>query len=206
MGGQCREGGGWILGNLINGTQAEFVRVPFADNSTYRRPASLPLDDAVLLSEVLPTAYEVGVRNGHVGPGDTVIVVGAGRRPLNPEAVVWGEDVLGLPVHDNWWQTETGCIMIANFAACDIRPGSMGRPLPGVEAAVLERGEDGRALITDGRVTEVQSPDVEGELALRPGWPSMFRGYLHDKERYKAAFADGWYLTGDLARRDADGW
>ncbi|MDX3633437.1 MULTISPECIES: acetate--CoA ligase [Streptomyces] len=126
--------------------------------------------------------------------------------PLNPEAVVWGEEVLGLPVHDNWWQTETGCILIANFAACDIRPGSMGRPLPGVEAALLERGEDGRALITDGRVTEVRSPDVEGELALRPGWPSMFRGYLHDKERYEAAFVDGWYLTGDLARRDADGW
>ncbi|WP_328724527.1 acetate--CoA ligase [Streptomyces sp. NBC_00259] len=126
--------------------------------------------------------------------------------PLNPEAVLWGQEVLGLPVHDNWWQTETGCIMIANFVACDIRPGSMGRPLPGVEAAVLERGEDGRALITDGRVTLVENPDVEGELALRPGWPSMFRGYLHDKERYEATFADGWYLTGDLARRDADGW
>ncbi|MGP4050397.1 alcohol dehydrogenase catalytic domain-containing protein [Streptomyces sp. 2A115] len=76
--GQCREGGGWILGNLINGTQAEFVRVPFADFSTHRRPSSLPLDDAVLLAEVLPTAYEVGVRNGHVGPGDTLVVVGAG--------------------------------------------------------------------------------------------------------------------------------
>ncbi|MEU9124990.1 acetate--CoA ligase [Streptomyces sp. NPDC048506] len=126
--------------------------------------------------------------------------------PLNPEAVVWGQEVLGLPVHDNWWQTETGCIMIANFAACDIRPGSMGRPLPGVEAAVLKRGEDGRALITDGRVTEVDSPDVEGELALRPGWPSMFRGYLHDKERYETSFADGWYVTGDLVRRDGDGW
>ncbi|WP_326648158.1 MULTISPECIES: acetate--CoA ligase [unclassified Streptomyces] len=126
--------------------------------------------------------------------------------PLNPEAVVWGQEVLGLPVHDNWWQTETGCIMISNFAACDIRPGSMGRPLPGVEAAVLKRGQDGRALITGGGVTEVQNPDVEGELALRPGWPSMFRGYLHDKERYEAAFADGWYLTGDLVRRDADGW
>ncbi|TQK49980.1 acetyl-CoA synthetase [Streptomyces sp. SLBN-118] len=126
--------------------------------------------------------------------------------PLNPEAVVWGQEVLGLPVHDNWWQTETGCIMISNFAACDIRPGSMGRPLPGVEAAVLKRGEDGRALITDGKVTQVENPDVEGELALRPGWPSMFRGYLHDKERYQAAFADGWYLTGDLARRDAEGW
>ncbi|MFJ9010015.1 acetate--CoA ligase [Streptomyces canus] len=126
--------------------------------------------------------------------------------PLNPEAVLWGRDVLGLPVHDNWWQTETGCIMIANFAACEIRPGSMGRPLPGVEATVLEQGEDGRALVTDGRVTQVRNPEVEGELALRPGWPSMFRGYLHEKERYDAAFADGWYLTGDLVRRDAEGW
>jgi alcohol dehydrogenase len=78
MYGQCRGGGGWILGNLVNGTQAEFVRVPFADSSAYRRPTSLALDDAVLLAELLPTAYEVGVRNGHVGPGDTVVVVGAG--------------------------------------------------------------------------------------------------------------------------------
>ncbi|MFD8382310.1 acetate--CoA ligase [Streptomyces sp. NPDC059679] len=126
--------------------------------------------------------------------------------PLNPEAVVWGQEVLGLPVHDNWWQTETGCIMIANFAAYEIRPGSMGRPLPGVEAAVLSCGEDGRARVTDGRVTVEDRPGAEGELALRPGWPSMFRGYLHDKERYEATFADGWYLTGDLVSRDADGW
>ncbi|MFF4713158.1 alcohol dehydrogenase catalytic domain-containing protein [Streptomyces eurythermus] len=76
--GQCRGGGGWILGNLIDGTHAELVRVPFADHSTTRCPAGLPLDDAVLLAELLPTAYEVGVRNGHVGPGDTVVVVGAG--------------------------------------------------------------------------------------------------------------------------------
>ncbi|MYW49687.1 acetate--CoA ligase [Streptomyces sp. SID161] len=126
--------------------------------------------------------------------------------PLDPEAVVWGRDVLGLPVHDNWWQTETGAIMIANFAACDIRPGSMGRPLPGVEAAVLRCGEDGRAEVAGRHVTVVEEPGVEGELALRPGWPSMFRGYLHDEPRGAAAFADGWYLTGDLVRRDADGW
>ncbi|MGW7406555.1 alcohol dehydrogenase catalytic domain-containing protein [Streptomyces sp. NPDC054833] len=86
MYGQCRGGGGWILGNLVNGTQAEFVRVPFADSSTHRRPSSLALDDAVLLAELLPTAYEVGVRNGHVGPGDTVVVVGAG--PVGLAAVV----------------------------------------------------------------------------------------------------------------------
>ncbi|MER7172162.1 acetate--CoA ligase [Streptomyces mesophilus] len=124
--------------------------------------------------------------------------------PLNPEAVVWGQDVLGLPIHDNWWQTETGCIMIANFAACPVKPGSMGRPLPGVEVAVLARGADGRALRDPLRVLE--GPDEEGELALRPGWPSMFRGYLHAKDRYAAAFADGWYLTGDVVRRDADGY
>ncbi|WP_327134853.1 acetate--CoA ligase [Streptomyces sp. NBC_01343] len=126
--------------------------------------------------------------------------------PLNPEAVLWGQDVLGLPIHDNWWQTETGAIMIANFASCDIRPGSMGRPLPGVEAALLRRGEDGRAEITDGRVRVIGEAGVEGELALRPGWPSMFRGYLNEEARYAACFADGWYLTGDLAKRDQDGW
>jgi acyl-coenzyme A synthetase/AMP-(fatty) acid ligase len=65
--------------------------------------------------------------------------------------------------------------MIANFAASDIRPGSMGRPLPGVEAGLLERGEDGRAEVTDGHVRVIDEPGIEGELALRPGWPSMFR-------------------------------
>ncbi|WP_406385919.1 acetate--CoA ligase [Streptomyces sp. NBC_01618] len=126
--------------------------------------------------------------------------------PLNPEAVLWGQDVLGLPIHDNWWQTETGAIMIANFASSDIRPGSMGRPLPGVDAGLLERGEDGRAEVTDGHVRVIGEPGIEGELALRPGWPSMFRGYLHEEARYAACFADGWYLTGDLAKRDRDGW
>lgn len=118
--------------------------------------------------------------------------------PLNPEGVVWGEQTLGLPIHDNWWQTETGGIMIANFAAMEIRPGSMGRPLPGIEAAIVRRsGED---------TVEVVEPGEEGELALRPGWPSMFRGYLHDEERYRNCFVGGWYITGDLARCDGDGY
>ncbi len=119
--------------------------------------------------------------------------------PLNPEAVLWGQQVLGLPIHDNWWQTETGGIMIANYAAMDIRPGSMGRPLPGIEAAIVQRQPDGSAVVVD-------DPRLEGDLALKPGWPSMFRTYLHDEERYRKAFVDGWYITGDLARRDADGY
>jgi len=119
--------------------------------------------------------------------------------PLNAEVVVWGQETLGLPIHDNWWQTETGGIMIANFASMDVRPGSMGRPLPGVEATVVRRiGENGIEL--------VREPGEEGELALRPGWPSMYRGYLHDDERYRKCFREGWYLTGDLVCRDADGY
>jgi acetyl-CoA synthetase len=96
--------------------------------------------------------------------------------------------------------------MIANFAATEIRPGSMGRPLPGIDATVLVRGEDGRALVTDGRVQEVPTAGDVGELALRAGWPSMFRGYLNDEARYARCFADGWHLTGDLASRDTDGF
>ena len=119
--------------------------------------------------------------------------------PLNPEAVVWGQEAFGLPFHDNWWQTETGGIMIANFAALDIRPGSMGRPLPGVEAAIVRK-------TGDGKVEVIEEPDVQGELALRPGWPSMFRAYWEEPERYRKCFAGGFYLTGDLARRDRDGY
>jgi len=95
--------------------------------------------------------------------------------------------------------------MIANTIAADIRPGSMGRPLPGVEAGVLRRGPHG-VEVHEGHVTELTEPGVEGELALRPGWPSMFRGYLHDDERYRRCFVGGWYLTGDLVTRDADGY
>lgn len=149
-----------------------------------------------------PTAIRMLMRAGDGLPRERDL---AGLRfaasvgePLNPEAVVWGLETLGLPFHDTWWQTETGAIMIANYAATEIRPGSMGRPLPGIEAAILHR--------VGGRVEPVQAPDQEGELALRVGWPSMFTGYLNDPEAYARCFADGWYLSGDLARRDADGY
>jgi acetyl-CoA synthetase len=125
--------------------------------------------------------------------------------PLNPQVVVWGQQVLGRPVHDTWWQTETGGIMIANVASADIRPGSMGRPLPGVEAAVARRDADGQLVLGPDGLPDLLPHDEEGELVLHVGWPSMFRAYLHEPERYRAAFAGPWYLTGDLVRRDADG-
>jgi acetyl-CoA synthetase len=119
--------------------------------------------------------------------------------PLNPEAVVWGVEAFGRPFHDNWWQTETGGIIIANFASMDIKPGSMGRPLPGVVAGIVEHDAEGAA-------REITEPMAMGELALRPGWPSIMRGYLHEEERFRKCFSGGWYLTGDLAMRDADGY
>jgi acetyl-CoA synthetase len=126
--------------------------------------------------------------------------------PLNPEAVTWGAEWLGLPIHDNWWQTETGGIMIGNLAAMDVKPGSMGRPLPGIEAAVLERDERGDLVRRDGEVHRLDGTGVQGELALRAGWPSMFRGYLNEPARYAKCFESGWYRSGDLVRSDADGY
>ena len=84
--GQCLGGGGWILGHLIDGTQAEYVRVPFADTSTYKVPPGVSDEEILMLADILPTSYEVGVLNGHVQPGDTVAVVGAG--PIGLSAVL----------------------------------------------------------------------------------------------------------------------
>ncbi|HSJ98602.1 MAG TPA: acetate--CoA ligase [Myxococcota bacterium] len=119
--------------------------------------------------------------------------------PLNPEAVVWGVEAFGRPFHDNWWQTETGAIMIANYPSMEVRPGSMGRPVPGVKAGIVHPRED-------GGVDVLEDAEEVGELALRPGWPSMFRGYLNDPSRTAKCFRDGWYLSGDLAKCDADGY
>jgi acetyl-CoA synthetase len=157
-----------------------------------------------------PTAVRMLMRAGDDLPGkfdlSALRFVASVGEPLNPEAVRWGARVLGHAIHDNWWQTETGGEIGDHDAAGDIRPGSMGRPLPGIEAAILARDPEGDVLVEGDDAVVVDRPDVEGHLALRPGWPSMFRGYLHDEERYRRCFVGGWYVSGDLARRDADGW
>jgi acetyl-CoA synthetase len=118
--------------------------------------------------------------------------------PLNPEAVLWGREAFGIPFHDNWWQTETGGIMIANYVTMPIRPGSMGKPLPGISAAIVRRTQSGVEVLAE--------PGAQGELAIQTGWPAMFRAYWGAPERYRKCFRDGFYLTGDLAKRDADGY
>jgi acetyl-CoA synthetase len=165
--------------------------------------------DRVSVWYTAPTAIRMMMRAEGVSARDhdlsALRLVASVGEPLNPEAVLWGVDALGLPIHDNWWQTETGGIMIANFLSSDIKPGSMGRPLPGIDAAILRRDEHGKIVVRDG-VAEECVPGEDGELALRAGWPSMFRGYLGEEGRYRKSFCEGWYLSGDLARRDADGY
>ena len=114
--------------------------------------------------------------------------------PLNPEAVVWGMEAFKQAIHDNWWQTETGAQLIANYASMEVRPGSMGRPIPGVEAAILDANY------------EPLPAGKDGQLAIRPGWPSMFRTYWKAEEKYNSRFRKGWYITGDQAHMDADGY
>jgi acetyl-CoA synthetase len=89
--------------------------------------------------------------------------------------------------------------MISNYLAMDVKPGSMGQPLPGIAAGIVEHLEG-------GAVREITKPMAMGELALRPGWPSMMRAYLNEEQRYRKCFAGGWYLTGDLAMRDSEGY
>ena len=114
--------------------------------------------------------------------------------PLNPEAVVWGQQAFGLPFHDNWWQTETGGIMIANFAALDILPGSMGKPVPGLAANIVRRTKT-------GGLESVDEPMVEGELALKAPWPSMMRGYPFGNTRVGHSLTRGSFVkTGNVCR------
>ena len=117
-------------------------------------------------------------------------------RALNAEAVIWSEQAFGKPFQDTFWQTETGCIVITNFPGMPIKPGSMGKPFPGITAAVLNTK-------TYEPITE---PGIAGLIALRPGWPSQVRSYWNNEAGFKKKFKNGWYLCGDRASIDADGY
>jgi acetyl-CoA synthetase len=205
----CTADPGWITGTsygivapLVHGVTSIVDEAEFDAERWYR----ILEEQRVSVWYTAPTAIRMLMKAGTELPKkyrfEKLRLIASVGEPLNPEAVWWGKEVLGLPIHDNWWQTETGGIMIANTPAMDIKPGSMGKPLPGVEAAIVAPAKD------EGRreIVLTDKSDVEGELALRAGWPSMFRGYLGQEERYRKCFADGWYLTGDLAKRDADGY
>lgn len=202
----CTADPGWVTGTsygiiapLTNGVTSIVVEAEFDAATWY----GVLQNERVSVWYTAPTAIRMmmklgtdAVRGFDLSALRFLASVG---EPLNPEAVIWGQQAFGKPFHDNWWQTETGGIMIANFVAMDVKPGSMGMPLPGIGAGIVRRNDD-------GGVSQIDEPMVEGELALKAGWPSMMRGYLHEEERYRKCFAGPWYLTGDLAMRDADGY
>ncbi len=202
----CTADPGWVTGTsygliapLTNGVSMVVDEAEFDIERWYRILA----EERVSVWYTAPTAVRMMIRAGEDVARrydlSALRFMASVGEPLNPEAVEWGRMALGRPFHDNWWQTETGGIMIANFAAMDIKPGSMGKPMPGIEAAIVRR-------VKDGGVEVVDAPEEQGELALKRGWPSMFRAYINEPERYANCFSGGWYLTGDLARRDADGY
>lgn len=202
----CTADPGWVTGTsygiiapLLHGVTMIVDEAEFDAQRWY----GILEDQKVTVWYTAPTAIRMLMRLGGAITEDYDLrdlrFLASVGEPLNPEAVVWSNEVFGTPFHDNWWQTETGGIMIANFAAMDIKPGSMGKPLPGVEAGIVSHEEN-------GMVREITEPGEPGELAFRPGWPSMMRGYLHEEARYKKAFSGGWYLSGDLATCDADGY
>jgi len=201
----CTADPGWVTGTsygiiapLTNGVTMIVDEAEFDVERWY----GILESERVNIWYTAPTAIRMLMKSGKEAVAkhrfDHLRFMASVGEPLNPEAVLWGNEAFGMPFHDNWWQTETGGIMIANFPCMDVKPGSMGKPLPGIEAAIVENTDTGAEAIT--------RPGTMGELALRPGWPSMMRGYLNQQERYENCFDNGWYLSGDLAVRDADGY
>ncbi|MBE2295415.1 MAG: acetate--CoA ligase [Phycisphaerales bacterium] len=201
----CTADPGWVTGvsygiiaPLVNGVTLVVDEAEF----NARRWYSILEQEKVNVWYTAPTAIRMlmkaGIDTARGYDLSALRFMASVGEPLNPEAVFWGLEALGRPFHDTWWQTETGAIMIANTRSQDIHPGSMGRPLPGIEAAIVRRRPEGGV--------DLLEPGEEGELALRVGWPSMFRDYLEDEAHYRQCFAADWYLSGDLATRDSDGY
>lgn len=186
----CTADPGWVTGTsygiisplcngatlLIDGAEFNAVRwyeilSHFKVDIWYTAPTAMRM--LMRAGEELPKNYDFS----HVRFASSV------GEPLNPEVIEWVKENLKITLHDNWWQTETGGIMICNYPKLPVRPGSMGKPVPGIEVSL-----------------------IEGEIAIKKGWPSMFQGYLEAPERYAKCFTGEWYLSGDLAKIDRDGY
>lgn len=201
----CTADPGWVTGTsygiiapLLHGITSIIDEVEFDASRWY----SLLETHKINIWYTAPTAIRRLMRMD-IKPKNTYnlenlrLILSVGE-PLHAEAVIWGQENFGIPILDNWWQTETGGIMIANYPSMVVKPGSMGKPMPGVEIAI--------AAINDDQLTLITQPEIQGHLVLKKGFPSLFRGYIHEEERYKKCFIGDWYLSGDLAKKDADGY
>lgn len=198
----CTADPGWVTGTSygifgpwLNGVTNVIVGGRFKPETWYQTIQDL----GVTVWYSAPTAFRM-----LMGAGDEVIknydlsslrhILSVGE-PLNPEVIRWGHKVFGLRIHDTWWMTETGAQTICNYPSMDIKPGSMGKPIPGVKAAIID--DQGQEL----------PPYRMGNLAIKKGWPSMMRQIWNNPDKYQSYFMPGdWYVSGDSAYMDEDGY
>jgi acetyl-CoA synthetase len=201
----CTADPGWVTGTsygiispLVNGVTSIIDEEDFDAARWY----SILEEQLVTIWYSAPTAFRRLMRMNikpkkeyHLDKLRLILSVG---EPLHAHEVIWGKENFGFPILDNWWQTETGGIMIANNLSMEVKPGSMGKPIPGVEIAI--------AKINDKNFEIITKPNIQGHLVLKKGFPSLFRAYLHEEERFKKCFIGDWYISGDMAKMDSDGY
>ncbi|MDQ4710489.1 acetate--CoA ligase [Bacillus subtilis] len=198
----CTADPGWVTGTVygifapwLNGATNVIVGGRFSPESWYGTIEQL----GVNVWYSAPTAFRM-----LMGAGDEMAakydltslrhVLSVGE-PLNPEVIRWGHKVFNKRIHDTWWMTETGSQLICNYPCMDIKPGSMGKPIPGVEAAIV-----------DNQGNELP-PYRMGNLAIKKGWPSMMHTIWNNPEKYESYFMPGgWYVSGDSAYMDEEGY
>ena len=198
----CTADPGWITGTAygifgpwLNGVTNVVIGGRFSPEAWYKAIEQFK----VTVWYSAPTAFRM-----LMGAGDNIVkqydlsslrhILSVGE-PLNPEVIRWGLDVYGHRIHDTWWMTETGAHMICNYPSMDIKPGSMGKPIPGTNAAIIDNF--GNEL----------PPNTMGNLALKKGWPSMMRQIWKNPSKYESYFInDEWYVSGDSAYMDTDGY
>ncbi|WNF17182.1 acetate--CoA ligase [Staphylococcus warneri] len=197
----CTADPGWVTGTSygvfapwLNGVTNCIVGGRFSPEQWYK----MIQDFKVTVWYTAPTALRM-----LMSAGDDVVdkydlsslrsILSVGE-PLNPEVIKWSKDVFHKRVLDTWWMTETGGHMIVNYPAMDIKLGSMGKPLPGIEAAIVD--DEGNEL----------PPNRMGNLAIKKGWPSMMHAIWKNPEKYDSYFIGDWYVSGDSAYKDEDGY
>ena len=197
----CTADPGWvtgiaygILGSWANGVSA----VVFDGRFDPKRWYKILQDYKITVWYTAPTAIRMLMAEGIAPVREFNLTslrhLASVGEPLNPEAIIWGLKAFGLPFHDNWWQTELGAICISNYRCLDIKVGSMGKPFPGITAAIVD--DEGKKLGTE----------KEGNLALKPDFPSLMKEIWRRPTKYKSYFINGWYISGDRAIKDKDGY
>ena len=197
----CTADPGWvtgivygILGIFANGASTVVFDGRFSSESWYK----ILQDYRITVWYTAPTAIRMlmadGVKTVKKYDLSNLRHLASVGEPLNPEAVIWGQKAFGLPFHDTWWQTELGSITIANYPSMDIKIGSMGKPFPGIVAAIV-----------DDKGNELPA-NKEGNLAIKPTIPSLMKTIWRRPKKYKSYFTKGWYISGDKAWKDKDGY